>query len=138
MRSIDLCGLLLEQRNIAREMLLEESESFACDDEDIGYIPDLRLNINLSKPQTVQKNYTSIPRPFYQEVKHRLEDLLNKLFITKSESPYMSPVVCVRKKDGTLRLCVDYCELNRRTIPDRHPIHPSGRDIGQHRWEFLV
>ena len=40
-RNIDLSGLRLEQRNSAREMLLEESESFACDDDDIGYIPNL-------------------------------------------------------------------------------------------------
>ena len=64
----------------------------------------------------------SIPRPRYQEVKSYIEDLLNKQFITRSRSSYSSPVVCVRKKNGTLRLCVDYRELNRRTVPDRHPI----------------
>ena len=47
---------------------------------------------------------------------------MNKQFITKSRSSYSSPVVCVRRKDGTLRLCVDYRELSRRTVPNRHPI----------------
>ena len=118
-------------------MLLEESEYFACSDEDIGCIPDLRLNINLSDPRPVQKNYRSIPRPLYQEVKHHIEDLLNKQFITKYQSPYSSPIVCVRKKDGTLRLCVDYCELNHRTVPDRHPIprvQETLDNIGGNSW----
>ncbi len=53
-RSIDLSGLTPEQRDIAREMLLDESDSFTCGDDDIGYIPDLRLNIDLSDPQPVQ------------------------------------------------------------------------------------
>jgi len=55
-------------------------------------------------------------------VKQYIEDLLNQNFVTESKSPYSSPVVCVRKKDGSLRLCIDYRELNRRTIADRHPI----------------
>ena len=121
-RNVDLSGLCLEQRNGARGTLLVESESFSCDDDDIGYIPNLQLNINISDSRPVQKNYTSIPRPLYQEVKHHIEDLLNKQFIANSRSPYSSPVVCVRKKHGTLRLCVDYRELNPRTIPHRHPI----------------
>ena len=50
LRSIDLSGLTPDQRDIARKMLLEESESFACGDDDIGYIPDLSLNIDLSDP----------------------------------------------------------------------------------------
>ena len=85
----------------------------------------------------VQKNYRSIPRPLYQEVKHHIEDLLNKQFITKSQSPYSSPIVCVRNKDGTLRLCVDYRELNHRTVPDRHPIPRVQKtldNIGGNSW----
>ena len=78
--------------------------------------------MELSDTMPVQKSYSSIPRPLYAEVKHYIEDLLNWGWITKSQSNYSSPVVCVRKKDGGLRLCVDYRELNHKTVPDRHPI----------------
>ena len=103
-------------------MLREECHSFARNDEDIGCINNLELGINLTTYEPVQKNYVSVPRPLYPEVKQYIEDLLNKQFIKESRSAYSSPVVCIRKKDGTLRLCVDYRELNRRTVPDRHPI----------------
>ena len=120
--TIDLGGLSFEQRNSAREMLLEESQLFSCDDDDIGYIPNLRLNINLSDPRPAQKNYTSIPRPSYQEVKHHIGALLTKQFIVKLITvTILVSGVCVRKEDETLRPCVDYRELNRRTIPE-HPI----------------
>ena len=91
-------------------------------DKDIGCIPDLEMEINLKNQKPVQKKYTSVPRSLYPEVKQYIEDLLNQNFINKSKSPYSSLVVCVGKKDGTLRLCIDYRELNRRTIADRHPI----------------
>ena len=119
---VDLSGLTSDQQSLVREMLREERAAFAADDDDIGCINDLQMEINLTDRQPVQKNYASIPRPLYPEVKHYLEDLLNKNFIRKSKSPYSSSVVCVRKKDGTMRLCVDYRALNKKTIQDRHPI----------------
>jgi hypothetical protein len=45
--------------------------------------------------------------------------------------------VCVRKKDGTLQLCVDYRELNHRTVPDRHPlprVQETLDNIGANSW----
>ena len=119
---VDMTGLTMQQQEVVRKMLKEEAASFAKNDDDIGCIEDLQMDIDLSDSTPVQRNYVSIPRPLYQEVKHYIEDLLNKQFITKSRSSYSSPVVCIRKKDGTLRLCVDYRELNHRTTPDRHPI----------------
>ena len=80
------------------------------------------MNINLTDNIPVQKNYVAVPRPLYPEVKAYIEDLLNKNFIRKSTSPYNSPVVCVRKKDQSLRLCIEFRALNQTTIPDRHPI----------------
>ena len=64
----------------------------------------------------------AVPKPLYPEVKAYIEDLLNRDFIRKSSSSYSSLVVCVRKKDQSLRLCVDYRALNKKTRPDRHPI----------------
>ena len=103
-------------------MLRAESDCFSRDDEDIGCCEELKMKINLTDNIPVQKSYNAIPKPLYPEVKQYIEDLLNRKFIRRSKSAYSSPVVCVRKKDGSLRLCVDYRELNRRTIADRHPL----------------
>ena len=100
----------------------EEQESFSKDDSEIGCLPELKLDIKLTDQTPVQKNYVAVPRPLYPEVKAYIEDLLNRKFIRKSQSPYSSPVVCVRKKDQSLRLCVDFRALNQKTVPDRHPI----------------
>ena len=59
----------------------------------------------------------------------------------KSKSPYSAPVVCVRKKDGTLRLCIDYRLLNQKTVPDRHPL-PRIQDLtdtlGGYSWFSIL
>lgn len=91
---VDLSDLTAEQQCIVREMLYEERNAFAADKDDIGCIPDLTMDINLTDKQHVQNNYTAIPRPLYPEVKHYLEDLLNKNFIRKSKSPYSIAVLC--------------------------------------------
>ena len=123
-KGIDLGDLTEEQRKLAIDMLIEEQDSFARDDNDISMIQDFKLEINLEDKTPVQKNYITVPRPLYPEVKSYIEDLLNRNIIKKSKSPCSSPVVCVCKKDQTLRLCVDYRALNQKTTPDRHPIPP--------------
>lgn len=88
----------------------------------LGCIPSLKMHITLHDTRPVQKTYMSVPRPLHKEVKAYLQDLLNRGWITPSQSPYSSPVVCVHKKDGSLHLCCDYRELNCKSVPDRHPI----------------
>ncbi|MCI11444.1 cellular nucleic acid-binding protein, partial [Trifolium medium] len=51
-----------------------------------------------------------------KELKKQLEDLLEKKFIQPSVSPWGAPVLLVKKKDGSMRLCVDYRQLNKVTI----------------------
>lgn len=119
---VDLSHLSEDQRQQVQQMLREECDVFAKDDWDTGCIKDLEMDIQLKDNIPVQKTYNAIPRHLYQEVKTHLQDLLNRGWIQKSCSSYSSPVVCVRKKDGSLRLCIDYRLLNGKTLPDRHPI----------------
>ena len=141
LKQFDLSMLNPEQQQQARNLLIKEYESFATGDDDIGCAKGFQLSFNLSDSTPVQKTYNSIPKPLYPEVKSHIEDLLNKGFVKKSTSNYSSPVVCVRKKDGTLRLCVDYRELNKRTVPDRHPlprVKETLESLGGNRWFSLL
>ena len=56
-----------------------------------------------------------------QELKVQLQKLLDKGFIKPSTSPWGAPVLFAKKKDKTLRLCIDYRQLNRVTIKNRYP-----------------
>jgi len=119
---IKLEHLTESQQQIVGQLLKEECNAFAFHDNDVGCIPTLNMHITLHDKSPVQKTSISVPKPLLQEVKEYLQDLQNRGWISKSRSPYSSPVVCVRKKDGSLRLCCDYRQLNRKSVPDRHPI----------------
>ncbi|GAU45204.1 hypothetical protein TSUD_139090 [Trifolium subterraneum] len=56
------------------------------------------------------------------ELKKRLEELLEKKFIRPSVSPWGAPVLLVKKKEGSMRLCIDYRQLNKATIKNKYPL----------------
>ncbi|GKG36823.1 hypothetical protein Tco_0446996, partial [Tanacetum coccineum] len=57
-----------------------------------------------------------------QELSTQLQELSNKGFIRPSSSPWGAPVLFVKKKDGSFRMCINYRELNKLTVKNRYPL----------------
>ena len=124
----DLSHLDAEKRAMLVEVLLEMKDVFSKDDSDIGDIKDFNMPINLVDNIPVTSPYRRIPPHIYKEVKNYIDDFITNGWVRESMSSDSSPTVVVRKKDGSMRMCIDYRALNLKTVPDAQPI-PTIQDI---------
>ena len=86
--------------------------------KDPGRTDLLTLSINTGSHEPVRSCPYRIPPKWQEEVKAQLDQLLSMGIIRPSSSPWASSVVTVRKKDGGIRICVDYRAINSCTEPD--------------------
>jgi hypothetical protein len=94
--------------------------------EDLPGLPperDVEFVIEL-KPSTspISRRSYCMPPNELAELKTQLPNLLEKGFIRPSSSPWGCPTIFVKKKDQTLRICVDYRPLNEVTIKNKYPL----------------
>jgi len=78
--------------------------------------------INVKDSSPIKQVPRRIPIQMRKEVDKILEDMRTQGVIEESQSPWVSPAVMVRKKDGTLRFCVDYRKLNNVTVKDSYSL----------------
>ncbi|KAL1274976.1 hypothetical protein QQF64_027790 [Cirrhinus molitorella] len=97
-------------------------EVFSLHDLDYGHTMKVRHQIKLSDEMPFKHR----PRPIHPQdvdaVRKHLQELLAVGVIRESDSPFASPIVVVRKKDGSVRLCVDFRKLNSQTIKDAYAL----------------
>ena len=85
---------------------------FAVEDNELGRTDLVKHKIRLDNYVPFKERYCRIPPHQYKEVKKHLGEMLEIGAIRRSESPWASAVVLVRKKDGSLRFCIDLRKLN--------------------------
>ena len=77
-----------------------------------------------------KERYRRIPLHHYEEVKKHPKEMLEIGAIKKSNSPWASAVILVRKKDGSLRFCINLCQLNSCTIKDAYGLPRIDETLG--------
>ena len=124
---LDLSGLdewPTEQAEKARGLLKEYHDIFFLEKQDMGHTKAAEHKIVLKDPDTppFKERFRRIPPPQLDEVRDHLKLMLDAGMIRPSNSPWCNAVVLVRKKDGSLRFCIDFRKLNSLTVKDSHPL----------------
>ena len=98
------------------------SDIFSKDEMDLGKTDLVKHHIALTNYTPFKDKYRRIPPHLYEEVRSHLKEMLDLGAIRKSQSPWSSLIVLVRKKDGKLRFCIDLRKLNQRTVRDNYSL----------------
>ena len=105
-----------------KQMLMEHHHIFSLDKNEIGCTDTAEHIIKLMDDEPFKEWFWRIAPPLLDEVWENLQDMLDGGAIRPSKSPWCNTIVLVRKKDGTLRFCIDFRKLNFRTKKDLFPL----------------
>ncbi|KAA8495820.1 Transposon Ty3-I Gag-Pol polyprotein [Porphyridium purpureum] len=116
------CSVERKEADSVRKMLKDFENLF----EEPRGLPESRtvehvIRLKDEKPVRVGRVYRLSPAEL-KVLRETLDDLLDKGFVQPSQSPFGAPVLFVKKKDGSMRMCVDYRALNDATVKDRYPL----------------
>ena len=127
LEKLDLTGLEAwppEQAEKARSLLKEYHDIFSLEKHDMAHTKAAKHKIVLKDPDTppFRERFRRIPPPQLDEVRAHLKMMLDAGVIRLSNSPWCNAIVLVRKKDGSLRFCIDFRRLNSLMVKDSHPL----------------
>ncbi|RXN17163.1 Retrovirus-related Pol polyprotein from transposon 412 [Labeo rohita] len=97
-------------------------EVFAQHELEFGRTDKVKHRINLNDKTPFKHRARPVHPQDIEAVRNHLHQLLDAEIIRESESPFSSPIVVVRKKNGDVRLCIDYRKLNLQTVKDSYAL----------------
>ena len=115
-------GMDDNQQQQLRKLLTKHQHNFATSSSDLGRTSVLQHEIKTGQAKPVRQPARRPPRSFEGEEENIIDEQLKAGIIRPSSSPWASPLVYVKKKDGTIRPCVDYRKLNAVTQFDSFPL----------------
>lgn len=119
---IDDPSFSIEQKEMVYNILSRHSGAISRGKSDLGDLKTSQHFIDTGEARPIRVPVRRLPYHQREEARKEIETMLASNVIEASESPWSAPVVMVRKKDGTLRFCVDYRKLNQVTKKDVYPL----------------
>lgn len=108
-------------KNRLKKLLVEFKDIFSQNEDDLGRCSILQHKINTGDAVPVKQPLRRQPAPYQEFIDKKIEVMLKHNIIAPTTSPWAANVVIVRKKNNSLRLCLDTRPLNRATILDAYP-----------------
>ena len=103
-------------------LLVAYGDVLSFHDSDVGHTSATEHRIETGNASPVRCTPRRIPHARKEEVTKLLGDMLERGVIQPFNSPWCSPIVLVRKQDGSVRFCVDYRKVNAVTRKDAYPL----------------
>ena len=104
-----------EEKEQLRNLLLVRQNVFAAPGAPLGHTDMVQHRINTGNAEPIRVPYRRLPISKKQEAAQEVDLMVQQGVIEPSDSPWSSPIVMVKKKDGSCRFCIDYRELNQVT-----------------------
>ena len=116
--NIETTGLSDSETKQIYDLLERKLPAFAKKDQPLTHAKNVSHKIDTGDALPINSRKYRIAHSERPIIRDLIEDMLKKKLIEPSRSPWSSPIVLVRKKDGTIRFCCDYRKLNAVTIKD--------------------
>uniref|UniRef100_A0A8R1I4V9 RNA-directed DNA polymerase n=1 Tax=Caenorhabditis japonica TaxID=281687 RepID=A0A8R1I4V9_CAEJA len=120
--SLDNAVCTEAQKQVLRNLFSEFHDVFSKNAYDLGSSKTDPVHIYTSTEIPVRGRPYRVPVKYQAELQKHINGLLLSERITESNTPWISPIVLVPKKNGSLRVCLDFRKLNEVTVPDNFPL----------------
>ena len=115
-------SLTRKEKDQLKNFLLANHDAFALMEGERGETDQIQMQIDTGSSLPLYQPARRTPFAAHEEIARQLHQMQQQGVISPSTSPWASPVVLVRKKDGSLRFCIDFRKLNAITKPDVFPL----------------
>ena len=116
------CSVGIEERRKLYQVLNEYSDVLSRGENDLGRTDLVRHRIDTDDAPPVRQPLRRHPPAHLDAIQQHVSAMLQQDIIESAQSPWASNIVLVRKKDGTLRCCIDYRQVNNVTRKDAYPL----------------
>eukprot|EP00795_Rhopilema_esculentum_P005471 gene5471-biopygen457 len=121
-KSLPSPSLSTAENTQLNELLNEYADIFASSFLDLGHTNIIEHEIDTGDARPIKQQPYRVSQAQRAEIDRHISNMLEQKIISVSCSPWSSPVVLVKKKDGTTRFCIDYRKLNAVTRKDSYPL----------------